>query len=140
MVGRLTLDQVIGVRIPVRQPRKIRSQARSSRGEPRVKILVSPVTSIASFTGPCSNMYWTYILENEEDKSWYIGATADLKRRIIDHQKGVGGQTTSRKKKWKLIYCEGYLTKADAFGREKFLKSGSGRKFLNKQLKNYLGS
>jgi len=39
---------------------------------------------------------------------------------------------------WKLIYAEAYLHKDDAMGREKFLKSGSGRKFLKKQLKNYL--
>jgi len=33
---------------------------------------------------------------------------------------------------------EGYLDKKDAMGREEFLKSGSGRKFLKKQITNYL--
>ena len=37
-----------------------------------------------------------------------------------------------------LIYFEGYLVKEDALGREKFLKSGSGYKYLHKQLKHYL--
>ncbi len=36
-------------------------------------------------------------------------------------------------------YYEAYLNKMDAIGREKFLKSGSGRRYINKQLKNYLG-
>jgi hypothetical protein len=30
------------------------------------------------------------------------------------------------------------LDKDDAFGREEFLKSGSGRKYIKKQLRNYL--
>ncbi|AKM78167.1 MAG: Excinuclease ABC C subunit domain protein [Candidatus Wolfebacteria bacterium GW2011_GWE1_48_7] len=83
-------------------------------------------------------MYWTYILENEVDKSWYIGATSNLEKRIEEHQRGHGGATTGMKVGWKLIYCEGYINKEDAFGREKFLKSGSGRRFLKKQLAYYL--
>ena len=37
-----------------------------------------------------------------------------------------------------LIYYEAYLEEEDALGREKFLKSGSGRRFLKKQLRHYL--
>jgi hypothetical protein len=36
-----------------------------------------------------------------------------------------------------LIYYEAYVEAADARGREMFLKSGSGRKFLVKQLAHY---
>lgn len=81
--------------------------------------------------------YYVYLLECQNDKSWYIGYTDDLKVRVKDHQKGYGCRTTSMKNNWKLIYYESYLNKADAIGREKFLKGGSGRKYLNKQLKNY---
>jgi len=83
-------------------------------------------------------MYWVYILENS-DKGWYIGATSDLKKRLAEHQSGNGSRTTGLKSGWKLIYCEGYVNKQDAFGREKFLKSGAGHRFIKKQLKNYLG-
>lgn len=83
-------------------------------------------------------MYYVYVLENQNDKSFYIGYTANLKRRILEHQNGKGGRTTRIKKSWKLIYFEGYLNKQDALGRELFLKSGSGRKYLYKQLANYL--
>jgi putative endonuclease len=83
-------------------------------------------------------MYYVYLLENENDKSWYTGYSSDLKKRLIQHQSGQGGQTTSRKDKWVLIYYEAYINKNDAIGREKFLKSGSGRKFLKKQMANYL--
>jgi len=84
--------------------------------------------------------YYVYVLECQDDKSWYIGYTADLRKRINDHQSGNGCRTTSLKKNWKLIYYEAYIAKNDAIGREKFLKSGSGRKYLNKQMANYLGT
>lgn len=83
-------------------------------------------------------MYFVYILENQNDKSWYIGFTTNLKRRIFEHQNGQGGRTTKLKKNWKLVYSESYLNEKDARGRELFLKSGAGRRFLKKQLANYL--
>ena len=82
-------------------------------------------------------MYYVYVLENAKDKSFYTGYTENLKQRIEDHQKGKGSRTTRLKKNRRCIYFEGYLQK-DAAGREKFLKSGSGRKYLYKQLTNYL--
>ncbi len=83
-------------------------------------------------------MFWIYLLECAEDNSWYIGYTSDLRRRILEHQTKHGARTTRRKEGWKLIYCEGYVNKLDAQGRERFLKSGSGRTYLKKQLRNYL--
>ncbi len=83
-------------------------------------------------------MYYVYLIECQDDKGWYIGYTSDLKRRLKEHQMGQGCLTTSKKQNWKLIYYEAYLDKFDAIGREKFLKGGSGRMYLKKQLKNYL--
>ncbi|OGH69642.1 MAG: hypothetical protein A2754_04295 [Candidatus Magasanikbacteria bacterium RIFCSPHIGHO2_01_FULL_47_8] len=83
-------------------------------------------------------MYFVYLLENRDDHSWYIGFTSNLKRRIVEHNNGTGCITTARKPNWKLIYFECYTNKQDALGREKFLKGGSGRKYLYKQLKHYL--
>lgn len=84
-------------------------------------------------------MYYIYIIENREDKSWYIGFSTNVSRRISEHDSKIGGQYTANKKgEWGLIYTEGYQNKLDALGREKYLKSGAGRKYLKKQLKNYL--
>ena len=83
-------------------------------------------------------MFYVYLLECQTDKSWYIGYTSDLRKRCKDHKNGHGCRTTFLKKNWKLIYYEAYTEKRDAIGREKFLKSGSGRKYLNKQLRSYL--
>ncbi len=83
-------------------------------------------------------MFYVYLLENFNDKSWYIGYTSDLRRRFQEHNSGKGGKTTRQKKGWNLIYYESYRDKKDAQGREVFLKSGSGRKYLKKQLFHYL--
>jgi len=80
--------------------------------------------------------YFVYLLENRNDRSWYIGFTSDIKERIKQHQSGRGCITTKKKPGWKLIYFECYINRMDAIGRERFLKSGSGRKYLKKQLKN----
>lgn len=37
---------------------------------------------------------------------------------------------------WKLIYQEQFESKAEAIKREKFLKSGKGREWLNLHVKN----
>ena len=84
-------------------------------------------------------MFTVYVLKNEEDQSWYIGQTDNLKRRIQEHNSGQGGRTTRvRSGRWGLIYAEAYTDRRDALGREKFLKGGSGRKYLDKQLNYYL--
>ncbi|MBU1871126.1 GIY-YIG nuclease family protein [Patescibacteria group bacterium] len=83
-------------------------------------------------------MYYVYVLENQNDKSLYIGFTTNIEKRVNEHNSGKGSRTTKLKEDWMLIYYESYLNKQDALGREKFLKSGSGRRYINKQLAHYL--
>ena len=80
--------------------------------------------------------YYTYVLRNTVSKSYYIGFTRNLRRRLVGHHSG--DTRTTRKGKYELIYFEGYKNKADALGRERFLKGGSGRKYLKKQLRCFL--
>lgn len=82
-------------------------------------------------------MYYVYLLESKIDKSWYIGYSFDLRKRFASHNAG-SNKSTKGKRPWKLIYYEAYLDRHDAKGRERFLKSGSGRRFIKKQLSNYL--
>lgn len=81
-------------------------------------------------------MYYTYILQSQKDHSLYIGFSSNLKVRYKQHN---AGQVTATKHKipYILIYYEAYLEKQDATGRETFLKSGSGWRFIKKQLKHY---
>ena len=81
-------------------------------------------------------MHYIYVIKNNEGKM-YIGYSRNLKSRIKDHNSGKGSRMTKKSKLWKLIYLEGYLNQKDALGREKFLKGGSGLKYLKKQLRYY---
>jgi len=82
--------------------------------------------------------YVVYFLESiKYPMRHYIGYSTNLKQRIQYHNDGLV-QSTKKFKPWKIIYAELYLNKFDALGREKFLKSGSGWKFLRKQLSHYL--
>jgi putative endonuclease len=79
-------------------------------------------------------MYFVYILHSEKDNKLYTGFTNDIKRRLEEHNGGKVASTKNRRP-LKLIYYEAYLEKTDAENREIFLKSGSGKRYLKKQLK-----
>jgi len=83
-------------------------------------------------------MYYVYVLENQKTRGFYIVYTNNLKRRVSEHLSGKSGKTTMKDICWKLISYESYIDQSDATGREKFLKGGSGRKYIVKQLSNYL--
>ena len=81
-------------------------------------------------------MYYVYVIENGDDERLYKGFTRDIKKRLKQHNNGLT-QSTKSVSHWKLVYCEVYLNKDDALQREKYLKSGWGRRYLRKVLKNY---
>ncbi len=81
-------------------------------------------------------MFYVYVLQSQRDTGLYIGYTNNLKHRLRQHNSGES-KATSYRRPLKLIYYEAYLAKKDAEGREQFLKSGSGRRFLDKQLQHY---
>jgi putative endonuclease len=82
-------------------------------------------------------VFYVYVLRSESDSGFYIGFSRNLRARLRQHQDGESLATKSRGL-WKLIYYEAYNEREDAEGREKFLKSGGGRRFLHAQLHHYL--
>ena len=82
-------------------------------------------------------MFYVYVLQSETDDGLYIGFSTDWRRRIKEHQAGKSFATSYRRP-WRLIYYEAYLEAEDALGRERYLKSGGGRRFLKSQLKHHL--
>lgn len=82
-------------------------------------------------------MYYVYVLHSLKDENFYVGYSTDIERRLQSH---LSGRVTSTKQRlpMKLIYYEAYIDRADAKGRELFLKSGSGLRFLKRQLRHYL--
>lgn len=74
-------------------------------------------------------MYYVYVLLSEKDGKLYTGSTADLKKSLDEH---------NNRKPFKLIYYEDCLNEDDGVQREKYLKSGMGKKYLKNRLKRYL--
>jgi len=83
-------------------------------------------------------MYYVYVLQSKKDDSWYIGCTNDLNNRLKQHNLGKS-KYTKNLGPWKIIYYEAGFNKIDAFRRERYLKSGYGRRYLKGRLKYYLG-
>ena len=82
-------------------------------------------------------MYYVYVLLSESDGKFYTGSTGNLKERVEEHNRGYARSTKNRRP-FKLIYYEACLNKEDALQREKYLKSGMGKKYLKNRLKHYL--
>lgn len=78
-------------------------------------------------------MYYVYVLQNRF-RRWYIGSTGDLQKRILEHNSG-RIKSTKYGVPWKVIYCEISINQKDTRAREKYLKSGIGRKYLRNRLK-----
>ena len=74
-------------------------------------------------------MYFTYVLKSEVDGKLYIGYTSNLENRTEEHTKGLVPATKSRRP-MKLVYYEACLNKDNAIKREKYFKTGFGRRFL----------
>jgi len=78
-------------------------------------------------------MFYTYVLKSEKDNNLYVGYSSDLKERIKQHNKGLVEATRDRLP-LKLVYYEACLSKKLALKREKYFKTGFGRKFLKNRI------
>jgi putative endonuclease len=67
----------------------------------------------------------------------YIGYTTNVQKRFKSHNLG-RSKATKLYLPYKLIFYEAFLSRKDAKNRERYLKSGWGRRSMNKMLKNYL--
>ena len=74
-------------------------------------------------------MVTVYVLKGRTGKR-YVGITGDLERRLRDHRTGAtkGGQLLGE---FRLLYSEQYADYSSARERERYLKSGKGRKWLD---------
>ena len=78
-------------------------------------------------------MYYIYAIRSLTYGNRYIGSTDDIDRRVSEHNRGKCRYTKGRMP-WKLVYKEVYESRSEVVKREKFLKSGKGREFLDKML------
>ncbi|MCK5592327.1 MAG: GIY-YIG nuclease family protein [Candidatus Pacebacteria bacterium] len=79
--------------------------------------------------------YCLYILESQINKRYYVGATNNLKERIVQHNKGRVKSTKSGKP-WKLKYYEKHISLSEARKRELQVKKWKKRAAIEKLI-NY---
>jgi len=81
-------------------------------------------------------VYFVYVLKSQKDGELYTGFTSNLERRLLEHNQGLEISTKSRIP-FELIYYEWCIDKKDAIRREKYLKSGWGKRYLKLRLKDF---
>ena len=79
-------------------------------------------------------MFYVYILRSERKRSeLYTGCTADLRRRISEHNPGKSVHT-NKFRPWRLEAYAAFREKPIAERFERYLKSGSGRSSAGRHL------
>ncbi|QQS38379.1 GIY-YIG nuclease family protein [Candidatus Woesebacteria bacterium] len=81
-------------------------------------------------------MFHTYVLI-VSNGNFYIGYTKDLRKRFHNHVNGLV-YSTKTKLPVVLVYYEACINEYDAIKRERYLKSGPGRKFIKYRIRYYL--
>ena len=81
-------------------------------------------------------MFTVYVIENIQGKK-YTGSTSNLEERLVMHndsspEKARFHRTTYNKGQWSLVFSKNFDTREDALHFEKFLKSGAGRRWLER--------
>jgi putative endonuclease len=76
-------------------------------------------------------MWFVYVIKSCKYNKYYIGYTSDLVKRMASHNQG---KTKSIKAfiPYELVYLEKYVTKAEAFRRERQIKKYKGGRAFKK--------
>src|ERR1700686_669912 len=69
-----------------------------------------------------SNSYQLYILQSQSTNRYYIGQTQNVEKRLASHNANYSKALKNRGP-WRLVYSEGYATRAEAMRRERQIKS-----------------
>lgn len=76
-------------------------------------------------------MFTVYVLKSFKNGKRYIGQTSkDAFSRMNEHNTG-SNQWTRHNGPFEIVYFENFETRSEAIKRERFLKSGQGRKWLD---------
>ena len=83
------------------------------------------------------NVFTIYILKSLKNEKSYVGVTEkNVTERVKEHNQG-SNVWTRHNRPFKLRYFETYVCKEDALRREKFFKSGVGKKLKKVILEHF---
>jgi len=81
--------------------------------------------------------YAVYVIRSESTGQIYIGQTANLDNRLRQHNDPDFGGTLHTKRRagpWRVVHSEVFATRAQAVGRERYLKSAAGRRWIRRSV------
>ncbi len=84
---------------------------------------------------PRPDIYFVYVLQCNND-AMYIGQTQNLSERWKMHCSGDGAEYTKRYQPKYILHYEEYGSREEVVEREKWLKTGFGRKWLEREIKS----
>lgn len=82
-------------------------------------------------------MWFNYIIRSKKDNKWYTGITNNLRKRLKEHNEGKSTYTKGRGP-FEIIYCEVCHNKEDSLAREKYLKTGMGKRYIKNRIRRFL--
>lgn len=82
--------------------------------------------------------HYAYTLRSKKDGTWYTGYTADLRKRLKEHNESSNSSWTKGRGPFELIYFEAYKHSQDARSKEKQLKSGDGERYARERMRRSL--
>ncbi len=77
--------------------------------------------------------YCVYVLKSRKTGYRYVGQTNNLARRLKEHEAGVTSSIRFQLP-FDPLHIEHFETRKEAMRRERFLKSGKGREWLDKNI------
>ncbi len=83
---------------------------------------------------PQPDKYWVYVIKCDNDSN-YIGQTDNLRKRWEDHLSGEGAEWTKSHPPQYIMYWEEFSSRKEAVIKEKWLKTGFGRKWIKRKEK-----
>ena len=81
--------------------------------------------------------FCVYILYSNQYDKVYIGQTHDLVNRIKSHNIFEKDSFTCKFRPWKVVHVEFFSSRHEALQREKLLKGGKGREWINGKKENF---
>jgi len=80
------------------------------------------------------NEFVTYVLYSAKFNKVYIGYSSSLIQRFYSHNNFSKKGFTVKFRPWIVVYTEFFTSKREAMKKEKWLKSGIGRKFIKEKI------
>lgn len=82
-------------------------------------------------------MHCVDVLRSKRDKKLYTGFAGNLRKRFKQYSQNLSNYTKGRGP-FELVYYQACVNEYDAIAREKYLKSGMGKRYLKNRLRRFL--